>query len=141
MDTGGADLASPGLRVLLIDRHQIARASIRRLLLSEARVRAVDEAGGLREWLGTRGTSDPDVVVLGGSDPAPILAIATAAPTARIVVLGLEDDPNYARRALSAGASAYVRRDQANDELLSALRVVVAGGTYPDARDALLTLE
>jgi serine/threonine protein kinase len=53
-----------------------------------------------------------------------------AAPGGAVVVLTMESDPLFARRALAAGASGYVLKEGAEDELVDAIRAVAGGGTY-----------
>src|SRR5205823_2292553 len=52
------------------------------------------------------------------------------APHTRILVLSMQDDPSYVRQAFSAGASGYLPKEAADDDLLQAVREVAAGGRY-----------
>ena len=52
------------------------------------------------------------------------------APEAKVLVLSMEDDPSYVREAFSAGASGYVLKEAADNELVTALRQVAAGERY-----------
>jgi two-component system, NarL family, response regulator NreC len=51
-------------------------------------------------------------------------------PDTRVVVLTMQEDPEFARRALRAGAAGYVLKEAADDELVEAVRRAAAGGTY-----------
>jgi two-component system response regulator NreC len=51
-------------------------------------------------------------------------------PDTQIVVLTMQDDPAFAREALQAGATGYVLKEAANDELAHAIRLAVEGRTY-----------
>lgn len=112
----------PITRVLVIDRHALVRNAVRQLLDAEPDLQVVGEAETAEHGIELARSLAPDVTVLGQSQPEPIRALHAAAPATRIVVLGLEDDPNYARRAEAAGAAAYVRRELANGELTEAIR-------------------
>ncbi len=59
-----------------------------------------------------------------------IPAIREELPVTRVAVLTMQDDPAFAREALQACASAYVLKEAADDELVEAVRVVAAGGTF-----------
>ena len=52
------------------------------------------------------------------------------APGSLVIILTMHDDEGYLRMALSSGASGYVLKQAANNDLLSAIRVVSQGGTY-----------
>jgi two-component system response regulator NreC len=56
--------------------------------------------------------------------------ILAAAPKAKILVLSMQDDPSYVRQAFSAGASGYLLKEAADDELVQAVRDVAGGGRY-----------
>ena len=56
--------------------------------------------------------------------------IREESPATRVVVLTMQDDPAFAREALQAGASAYVLKEAADEELVQAVRVVASGGTF-----------
>jgi two-component system, NarL family, response regulator NreC len=77
----------------------------------------------------------PDVLILDlnmpgdPSLPAIPLLLEDSPPT-RVVVLTMQEDPAFAREALQAGASAYVLKEAADDELVQAVRAAAAGGTF-----------
>jgi two-component system response regulator NreC len=82
----------------------------------------------------TRGHK-PDVLVLdlnmpGGSSLDAIPTILEASPATKVVVLTMQDEPAFARRALRSGALAYVLKEAAYDELVTAVRKAAAGETY-----------
>jgi two-component system response regulator NreC len=92
---------------------------------------AADAAGTVRGVLATR----PDVVLLDLSMPGArsaqtIERLARVAPSARVLVLTMHDDPAYLRVALLAGASGYIVKKAADVELLIAIRSVYRGGTF-----------
>lgn len=75
-----------------------------------------------------------DVVLLDlnmpGEPLAALAAIASRTPAVAVVVLTMEQDPAFARRALDAGARGYVLKRAAEEELVEAIRAVAAGGRY-----------
>jgi two-component system response regulator NreC len=58
------------------------------------------------------------------------LRLILDAPDAKVLVLSMQDDPNYVREAFAAGASGYVLKEAADDEVVTAVREVAGGGRY-----------
>ena len=123
------------IRLLIVDDHQLVRSGLRLLLESEDDMTVEDEAGNAEDAVRLARLHKPDVVLLdvvmpGGSglDAAP--DIKEAAPKTRILVLSMQDDPSYVRQAFSAGASGYLLKEAADNELVAAVREVAGGGSY-----------
>ena len=121
--------------ILLADDHPVVRSGLRMLLEAEDDLEVVAEAGdtdsAMRYVLGHR----PSVLILdlnmpGSSSLQAIPEIRKSAPGTAIVVLTMQNDPAFAREALGAGASGYVLKQAAGEELVQAIRVAVEGGTY-----------
>ena len=90
----------------------------------------------------------PDVVVLDvmmpnktGIEGMP--ALLQAVPNAKVLVLSMQDDPRYVREAFDAGASGYVLKEAADNEVVGAIRAVAAGERYvhPSLGAKLFTAE
>ena len=125
------------IRLLIIDDHQLVRSGLRRLLENEEDLTVEDEAGTAYDAVRLARLHKPDVILLdvvmpGGSGLDAIPEILTAAPDAHILTLSMQDDPHYVRQAFAAGASGYVLKEAADDELLAAIREVAGGGRYVD---------
>lgn len=126
----------PDIGLVLADDHAVVRSGLRLLLDAEPGMSVLAEAGdvdgALRAVLGHR----PDVLVLDLNMPGTqtpldaIPAVAERSPGTRTVILTMQDDPEYARRALRAGAGGYVLKEAADTELVEAVRQVAHGGTY-----------
>ena len=124
------------IRIVLADDHGVVRAGLRLLLGEhddfEVVAEAADVDGALRAVLGYK----PDVLVLDLNMPGELSslealpAVAERSPKTRTVILTMQEDPEYARRALRAGALGYVLKEAADDELVEAVRRAAAGGTY-----------
>jgi two-component system response regulator NreC len=119
-------------RLLLVDDHAIVRSGVRRLL-EEAGFEVIAEASTAAEALALARTETPDAIVLdiglrdrSGLDILPELR----ATGARVVILSMQDEPVYARRALEQGAQGYVLKDAADEELADALRAVLSDRLY-----------
>jgi two-component system response regulator NreC len=125
------------IRILIVDDHQLVRSGLRRLLDGEEDMTVEDEAGTAYDGVRLARLHKPDVILLdvvmpGGSGLDAIPEIRAAAPEAKILTLSMQDDPSYVRRAFASGATGYVLKEAADDELLAAVREVAAGGTYVD---------
>jgi two-component system response regulator NreC len=60
--------------------------------------------------------------------------VQDVSPATRVVILTMQEDPEFARRALRAGAAGYVLKEAADDELVDAVRRVAEGATYLNPR-------
>jgi two-component system, NarL family, response regulator NreC len=123
------------IRVVIVDDHTLVRSGLRLLLEAERGFLVEDEAADAEQAIRLARLHKPDVVLLdvvmpgrSGIDAAP--EILAAAPQARILVLSMQDDPSYVRQAFGAGASGYLLKEAADDELVQAVREVAAGNRY-----------
>ncbi len=126
------------IRVVIADDHSLLRRGLRQLLEDEG-IEVVAEAGDVdtaRRYV--RGHR-PDVLVLDLNMPgSPSLEaipwIRRESPETQIVVLTMQNEPAYARQALSAGALGYVLKESADAELVEAVHAAVAGDSYLNPR-------
>jgi CheY-like chemotaxis protein len=121
--------------VVIADDHAVLRRGLRVLLDAEPDIAVVAEAGDADAALQYTVEWRPRVVVLDLNMPGtPTLSaiprLREAAPEAAVVILTVDSDPGFARLALTAGASGYVVKDAAEEELVAAVRAVAAGRTY-----------
>ena len=124
------------LRIVIADDHHVVRSGLRLLLDAEEDLEVVAEAadvdGALRAVLGYK----PDVLVLdlnmpgNGTSIDALPQIAERSPDTHVVILTMQENPEFARQALRAGARAYVLKDAADTELVEAIHRVAAGETY-----------
>lgn len=134
-----ADPPRETVRIVLADDHTVVRSGLRMLLDSESDFEVVAEASdveGARRYV--RG-HHPAVLVLdlnmpGGSSLEAIPMIRKDSPETQIVILTMQDEPAFARHALSAGAIGYVLKEAADDELVEAIRRAAAGERYLNPR-------
>jgi DNA-binding NarL/FixJ family response regulator len=129
-----ADLTG-SVSVVIADDHAVLRRGLRALLEAEPDIAVVAEAGDADAALRYTVARRPRVVVLDLNMPGtpPLSAIPrlrAAAPDAAVVVLTMHSDPGFARLALTAGATGYVLKDAAEEELVAAVRAVAAGHPY-----------
>lgn len=123
------------IRILIVDDHAVLRAGLRMLLNAEDDMLVVGEASNVKEALELLPDLHPDVVLVDISMPdisglEGLKLMKQDAPQSRFLILTMHNDEGYLRNALSSGAAGYVLKQAANNELLSAIRVVMQGGTY-----------
>jgi DNA-binding NarL/FixJ family response regulator len=121
------------IRVLLADDHKIVRDGLKRILSGNMEVAA--EAASGDEALALVKANDYDVAVLDMSMPGLsgldlIKRLRIEKPKLRILVLSMHGERQYAARALKAGASGYLNKDSAAEQLVGAIRKVAAGGLH-----------
>jgi len=122
-------------KIVIADDHRVVRSGLRMVLDREEGFEVVAEAGDVAEARRYVRAHRPDILVLDLNMPGDpslpaIPAMREESPVTRVVVLTMQDDPAFAREALQAGASAYVLKEAADEELVEAVRVVAAGGTF-----------
>jgi two-component system, NarL family, response regulator NreC len=123
------------LRILLVDDHAVVRAGLRLLLEAVDEFEVVDEASDAREAVFKARRHKPDVILLdvllpGTSGLDAIPELRGEVPEAKLLMLSMEDDAGYVRRAFAQGADGYVVKDAADVELVAAVREVAAGRRY-----------
>jgi two-component system response regulator NreC len=121
--------------VVLADDHVVVRHGLRMLLERVAELAVVGEAGDAEAALGALAAEGADVLVLDlnmpGRPPLEALEeIGRSAPQVGVVVLTMERDPEFARRAFELGARGYVLKEAVEEELVEAIRAVATGGTH-----------
>jgi DNA-binding NarL/FixJ family response regulator len=122
-------------KVLIVDDHPIVRQGLRLMIDLEPDLVVCGEAQSEREARTAIRELQPDVVVvdisLAQGDGLELVRDAHAQhPELPMLVLSMHDELIYAERMLAAGASGYIMKHAASDQLLVALRKVLAGGTY-----------
>jgi two-component system, NarL family, response regulator NreC len=122
-------------RLLLVDDHAVVRSGLKMLLGSERDVDIVGEAGTAAEALQAVDQSKPDVILMdiGLPDMSGIEAtreIRKKFPKVAIVALTIHEDEEYFFKMLEAGATGYVPKRAAPDELLTAIRAAAIGQVY-----------
>ena len=120
------------IRVILADDQPLIRAGLRRLIEQTSGIDVAGEAGTGAEAVRLTRDTGPDVVVMDirmpGMDGIEATQLITASDTsARVLVLTTFDDDDYVYGALRAGASGFLVKDMALEDILAAIRVVAAG--------------
>lgn len=123
------------IRLLLVDDHAVVRSGLRMLLASEGDVEIVGEAGSGSEAVSAAGSERPDVILMdiGLPDMSGIeaaRAVKSKYPEIAVVALTIHEDEEYFFKMLEAGASGYVPKRAAPEELLTAIRTAASGEVY-----------
>jgi two-component system, NarL family, response regulator NreC len=123
------------VRVLIVDDHAVFRAGLRMLINVEADMEAVGEAGNARDAVFQARSLKPDVILMdvvmpdqSGLEVVPTLLHER--PETKVLVLSMQDDPQYVRQAFANGASGYILKEAADTEVVTAIREVAAGNSY-----------
>lgn len=126
------------IRILLVDDHKLIRVGLRNVLAGNADMEIVGEAGDGEEGLRLARELKPDVVVLDINMPEmngveATRKLARLDPAPRILIVSVHKQDPIPTRLLEAGASGYLTKDLAADEIVAAVRQVSAGRRYLSA--------
>lgn len=124
-----------GGKVLLVDDHPIVRRGLAQYLAQTPDIRVCGEAQDGRSALEAIRRTRPDLVVMdlsleGMNGLDLIQQIAATDPKLPLLVLSMHDETLYAERAIRAGARGYVSKDRPVEEVVGAIRRVLAGEVY-----------
>jgi two-component system response regulator NreC len=123
------------MRLLLVDDHEVVRSGLRMLLESQHDIQIVGEAGTAAEALEAVEELEPEVVLIdiGLPDMSGIEVterIRKIRPEIALVALTIHEDKEYFFKMLEAGATGYVPKRAAPEELLTAIRAAAQGQVY-----------
>jgi two-component system response regulator NreC len=123
------------IRIILADDHQIVRQGLRILLEAEPDMEVIAEANNGRKVLKLAQELIPDVIIMDLSMPElngieATRQILSGAPEVKVVALSMHSDSLFVLNMIKAGASGYLLKDCALEELVKAIRTVVSHKTY-----------
>lgn len=126
------------MNILIVEDHPIFRFGVRQLLLQRWPQAEIREVDSLAQALAACRTHRYDLALVDLNLPdadgvESVSRLHRAAPDARMLVLSLNAESAYATRVLQLGASGYLAKDRAGDELIYAIERVMAGGRYISA--------
>jgi DNA-binding NarL/FixJ family response regulator len=126
------------IRLVIADDHTIVREGLKQVLAAAAGISVIGEAKDGHEVLARVRSSDFDLLLLDMSMPGKsgielIKQVRAEKPKLRILVLTMHEEPQYAVRAIKAGAAGYLTKDSASALLLTAIRKVASGGAFINA--------
>jgi two-component system, NarL family, nitrate/nitrite response regulator NarL len=144
---------TPGLvRLMLVDDHPLVRDGLRVRLQAVPGLAVVAEADDAAQALDAARRVTPDLVLMdvgmkGVNGIEATRQLLRELPVLKVLVLSMYDNAEYVREAIEAGASGYVLKDRPADEIVQAIRTVMAGGRHlsagiaPEGGDALTPRE
>lgn len=123
------------MKILICDDHKIVRDGLSQILHQLLGVTLIMEAGTGNDALSTLKNETFDIMLLDISLPDKnglevLQAVKTKWPTTNVLMLSMHPQEQYAIRALKLGASGYLTKDTAADELLMAVKKISEGGRY-----------
>jgi two-component system invasion response regulator UvrY len=126
------------IRALVVDDHRIVMRGIEQILLRTPDIRVTGDAASGREAIERAGSEEFDIVLLDISLPdrngLDVLKILKERkPRLPVLILSMHPEEQYALRALKAGASGYLTKESAQEELIEAIRRISRGRKYVSA--------
>jgi two-component system, NarL family, response regulator NreC len=123
------------IRAVVVDDHAVVRSGIKLLLEREDDIEVVGEAGNAKDAVFRVRAFKPDVILLdvtmpGQSGIEVLPTLLKESPESKVLVLSMQDDASYVREAFAAGASGYVLKEAADEEVVGAVREIANGGSY-----------
>jgi two-component system invasion response regulator UvrY len=123
------------IKIIIADDHPIVRAGMKQIISEASEMKVADEAGDGRQLLHKIRTENFDVVILDITMPHidgldVLKQLKVEKPKLPVIILSIHPEGQYALRVLKAGASGYVTKTSAPDELINAIRKVHRGGKY-----------
>ena len=122
-------------RILIADDHAIVREGLKQIVQQTSDIVVIDEASNAAETIEKVRRLELDLLLLDISMPGRsgldvLLEIKRDFPRLPVLILSFHPEDQYALRMLKAGASGYVTKESASDELVQAIRKVAQGGRY-----------
>ncbi len=135
MKTSKANLSHPKQTVFIVDDHPMVRDWLSRLINGESDLEVCGSADNVLDAILSVERLRPSICIIdiglrGKSGLELIRNLSDQNPDQNILVLSMHDEAVYAHRAFRAGARGYVNKRQTADEVVLALRRILAGGMY-----------
>jgi two-component system, NarL family, invasion response regulator UvrY len=123
------------MKILITDDHAVVRQGLKQILAAEFKKAEFGEAGSAQESLKRVSENHWDVVILdvtmpGRSGLEALKDIKQIRPKLPVLILSMHPEDQFAVRMLKAGASGYMTKESAPEELVGAVRKVISGGRY-----------
>lgn len=134
------------IRVITVDDHAVVRRGLKTIIEEEPDMQVVGEAGDGRDALSVIRQTPCDLVILDISMPGisgieVLHQLRHDYPDLPVLILSMHEEEQYTLRVLRSGASGYLKKDSIPEELIKAIRKIIAGGKYisPSFSESLIT--
>lgn len=123
------------IRVLIVDDHSMVRSGLMKILREESDIEVVGEAEGYSQLLQQLRLNLPDLVLLDISMPGKngleiVKELKLFYPSVRTLMLSMHPEERFSVRAIKAGASGYITKESAANELVNAIRYTYENGKF-----------
>ncbi len=123
------------IRIMLVDDHEVVRMGVKTFLETQENLQVVAEASSGEEALECTAEARPDVIVMDISMPGmdgleTTRQLTAQFPESRVLALTVHADQQYLFEMMAAGASGYLTKNSAADELVAAIHAVAGGNIY-----------
>lgn len=123
------------IKIVIADDHDIVRAGLKQIIADEEDMEVAGEANSGEKLIELIKKNDYDIVLLdlkmSGMNGIEVMKhIKAIKPAIPVIVLSMHAEDQYAVRTIKAGASGYITKETAGDNLISAVKRVVSGGKY-----------
>ncbi len=137
---------SAAIRLMLVDDHQLVRDGLRARLGDVPDICVIGEAGNAREALLLAAALRPNLILVDVQLPDMsgielTSRLVELAPDTRIMILSMYDNREYVHSAIRSGACGYVLKDAPSGEIIAAIKMVAAGGSYYSSAVAKAMIE
>lgn len=134
---GNSNKLMKPLAIMLVEDHVVVRDALKSLINAQDGMRVVGEAGDGVSAVRLAEQLHPDIIVMdvglpGMNGAEAARQVVRVSPTSRIVALTQFEDKGYVRELFDAGATGYVLKRSASEELIRAIRIVSTGGSFFD---------
>jgi two-component system response regulator NreC len=123
------------IRLLLVDDHEIIRVGLKTFLQTQPDFEVIAEAGNGEEAVDRAMESHPDVILMDITMPGidgmeATRRLRVLCPECLVLALTVHDDKQYLMQMLAAGASGYITKQAAADELVEAIHTIASGNVF-----------
>jgi len=130
-------------RIVVVDDHPLVRESLVELITREPDLTVCAEGDSVVSATAAIERHRPDLVLLdlrlrSGDSLELVKSIRARFPATRVLIISQQEETLFAERCLRAGADGYVTKQEASEEVLTAIRTVLAGDTYVSRKVAVL---
>jgi DNA-binding NarL/FixJ family response regulator len=123
------------IKIIIVDDHSILRSGLMKILKEESDMQVIAEADGYARLFHLLKKAEPDLILLDISLPGKngveiLKELKHLYPRIKVLVLSMHPEDRYSVRAIKAGASGYITKDSAADQLVNAIRLIHQGGKF-----------